>query len=161
MMFKDRWVQTVIWAVVFLNLVVISRLFIIPRVYFIIEHFKKDRAALRESVGPTDMPNQYVQTYKVMNQVRKLTTEDSLLLLPPDNWEFGSPRSAVIQTLYPRRVFFSGDPGFDNLITRVFNSKKTYVVFNKQWGIKLCGKKQRKLLGNQGFGICQIGILSG
>ena len=160
-MFKDKWIQTVVWAVIFLNLVVISQLFIIPRVNFIIEHFKEDRVALRESVGPRDMPNQYVQTYKVMNQVRKLTAGDSLLLLPPDNWEFGSPRSAVIQILYPRRVFFSGDLGFDNLIARAFTSKKAYVIFNKHWGINLCGKQPRRPLGKKGFGICRIGISSG
>ena len=133
-MSKKKWVQIVIWAVVFLNLVVIFRVFIIPRTHFIISHFEESRDALRESSGPIDMPNQYVHTYQMMNQVREIADENSVLLLPTDDWEFGSPRSAVIQTLYPRKVYFLGDQGFDKKLSQAFRLKEAYVVFNEQWG---------------------------
>jgi len=156
MMSNKKWVQSVIWAVVFLNLVVIIRVFIIPRTHFITSHFEKSRDALRESLGPLDMPNQYVHTYQMMNQVREIAGEDSVLLLPTDDWEFGSPRSAVIQTLYPRKVYFLGDQGFDTILFQAFNLKEAYVVFNEQWGKELCKKRPVKRLGEQGFGICRV-----
>ena len=156
-MSKKKWVQSVIWGVVFLNFVVIVRVFIIPRTNFITSHFQEHRDALRESSGPLDMPNQYAHTYRIMKQVREMANEGALLLLPPDNWEFGSPRSAVIQTLYPRKVYFSGDEGFDKKLSQAFQLKEAYVVFNEQWGKGLCKKRSVKYLGKQGFGICRIG----
>ncbi len=156
-MSNKKWVQSVIWGVVFLNLVVIIRVFIIPRTHFITSHFEKSRDALRESSGPIDMPNQYVHTYQMMNQVREIADENSVLLLPTDDWEFGSPRSAVIQTLYPRKVYFFGDQGFDKILFHAFNLKEAYVVFNEQWGKGLCKNRPVKLLGEKRFGICRIG----
>ncbi len=156
-MSKKKWVQSVIWGVVFLNFVVIVRVFIIPRTHFITSHFQEHRDALRESSGPLDMPNQYVHTYQMMNQVREIADENSVLLLPTDDWEFGSPRSAVIQTLYPRKVYFLGDQGFDKKLSQAFHLKEAYVVFNEQWGKGLCKKWPVKYLGEQGFGICRIG----
>lgn len=144
-----------IWAVVFLNMVVLCRVFVIPRAHFIVDHFQEPREALRESPGPRDMPNQYINTYGMMKQVREMASEESLLFMPPDNWEFGSPRSVVIQTLYPRKVYFHGDPGFDKKLASSF--KEAYVVFNEQWGRELCANHPVKQLGGQGFGICRIG----
>ena len=155
-MSKKNWVQSVIWGVVFLNLVIIIQVFIITRTHFITGHFQERRDALQESSGPIDMPNQYVHTYRIMKQVREMASEESLLLLPPDDWEFGSPRSAVIQTLYPRKVYFSGDEGFDKKLSQAFHLKEAYVVFNEQWGKGLCKNRPVKLLGEQGFGICRI-----
>jgi hypothetical protein len=103
------------------------------------------------------MPNQYAHTYRIMKQVREMANEGALLLLPPDDWEFGSPRSAVIQTLYPRKVYFSGDEGFDKKLSQAFQLKEAYVVFNEPWGKGLCKKRPVKYLGEQGFGICRIG----
>jgi len=128
-MSKKKWVQSVIWGVVFLNFVVIVRVFIIPRTNFITSHFQEHRDALRESSGPLDMPNQYAHT----------------------------SRSAVIQTLYPRKVYFSGDEGFDKKLSQAFQLKEAYVVFNEPWGKGLCKKRPVKYLGEQGFGICRIG----
>lgn len=155
-MTNKKWVQKIIWGVVFFNMVVIIGVFIIPRVSFIVDRFQDSRDALRESSGPIDMPNQYIQTYRMMNKVREITSDDSLLLMPHDDWEFGSPRSAVIQMLYPRRVYFFGDQGFEKNLARAFNSKEAYVVFNLQWGKGLCKEGTVKQLDSQGFGICRI-----
>lgn len=120
-------------------------------------HTRESREALLESSGPLDMPNQYFQTYRIMNQVREIASEDSVLFMPMDDWEFGSPRSAVIQTLYPRRVYFSGDPGFEKKRSQASNLKEAYVVFNEKWGKEFCKKQTAKDLGELGFGICRLG----
>jgi len=156
-MSKDNWVQSLIWGVVFLNLVVLCKVFIVPRAYFIADHFQEHREVLRESAGPFDMPNQYANTYRMMKQVREMSGEVSVILMPPDNWEFGSPRSAVIQMLYPRKVYFYGDSRFDKTLSQAFSLKEAYVMFNEQWGKELCAKYPVKQLGWQGFGICRLG----
>jgi hypothetical protein len=156
MMSNQKWVQNLMWVVIFLNLVVLSQVFIIPRIHFIANHFQQDPETLRESQGPLDMPNQYSKTYRMMRQVRDMTGEDELLLLPPDNWEFGSPRAAVIQMLYPRKVYFSGDKGFEGILSRALSLKGTYVIFNNQWGKELCVGRSIKRLVGQGFGICRL-----
>ena len=69
-----------------------------------------------ETPGAIDTPNQYLQTYKVANAIRNITQENSVILMPADNWEFGSNRSVVIQRLYPRKVYFFGDDGFDGCV---------------------------------------------
>lgn len=153
---NNKWVQSVIWAVVFLNLIVICRVFIIPRADFMVGHFQENRESLRGLEGAQDMPNQYVNTYKIMKQVRQITKEDSILFLPPDNWEFGSPRSAVIQMLYPRKVYFAKDMGFAENLSHAKSLKKYYVIFNKQWGKELCEKRETKDLKALGFGICAM-----
>jgi hypothetical protein len=156
-MSKNKWVQTVIWSVVFLNLIVVFGVFIIPRTIYIVEHWQESRQNLRESSGPLDTPNQYVSTYRIMNQVREIVSEDSVLFLPKDDWEFGSPRAVVIQTLYPREVYFSGDSGFDKKRSQASRLKEAYVVFTKTWGKSLCAKRTSKDLGELGFGICRLG----
>jgi hypothetical protein len=156
-MSNEKWVQTVIWVVVFLNLIVICQVFIIPRTGFIVGHLKESRDALQESSGPLDMPNQYVHTYRMMKKIESLASEKSLILFPPDDWEFGSPRSAVIQRLYPRRVYFSGDSGFEKIRSQAYNSGEAYVVFNDNWGKDLCRRETKIDLEELGFGICQIG----
>ena len=156
-MSSQKWVQNVIWAVVFLNLVVLCRVFIIPRAHFIASHFEQDQKALQESPGPLDMPNQFSKTYRVMNQVRVMVSENSQLFLPPDNGEFALPRSAVIQTLYPRKVYFSGDQDFEKILFQALNLKEVYVIFNMQWGKELCVGQSVKRLGELGFGICKLG----
>jgi hypothetical protein len=156
-MSNEKWVQKVIWVVVFLNLVVICQVFIIPRTDFIVRHLKESREALQESSGPLDMPNQYVHTYKLMRKIGAMTSENSLILFPPDDWEFGSPRSAIIQRLYPRKVYFSNDSGFDRIRSQASNLGEAYVVFNDNWGKELCQRETKIDLGELGFGICQIG----
>jgi len=156
-MSNEKWVQTVIWMVIFLNLVVLCRVFIIPRAGFIADHFQESRALLRESSGPLDMPNQYRQTYRMMNQIQAIANEKAVLLFPPDDWEFGSSRSVVIQMLYPREAYFSGDPGFDGKLSQALMSKNVYVVFNEKWGVGLCQGRVVKSLDAPSFGICQIG----
>ncbi|MBT5027331.1 MAG: hypothetical protein HOM97_02970, partial [Nitrospina sp.] len=90
-------------------------------------------------------------------QIQAIASEKAILLFPPGDWEFGSSRSVVIQMLYPREAYFSGDPGFDGKLLQALMSENAYVVFNEKWGVELCQSQIEKSLGVPGFGICQIG----
>lgn len=156
-MSNPKWVETSVWAVVILNISVLVFVFFIPRAQFIFKHWEWKDEALMETSGAVDTPNQYAKTYKVVNQIRALSTEGSIIFMPPDNWEFGSNRSIVIQRLYPRKVYFLGDQGFDKKLSQAFRLKEAYVVFNEQWGKGLCKNRPVKILGEKRLGICRIG----
>jgi hypothetical protein len=155
-MSNEKWIQTVIWSLVFMNLLVICKFFIIPRVFFIFDHYSETREVLLESSGPFDMPNQYILTYKMMNEIRSIVNEEATLFFPPDNWEFGSPRSAVMQSLYPRKIYFSGDSGFKNELIKAQKLEEVYVVFNEDWGRERCKGRSMKKLAGKRFGICRL-----
>ena len=77
--------------------------------------------------------------------------------MPGNDWESGSSRSAVIQRLYPRKIYFFGDKGFENRMHSLIDQKKNFfVVFNEGWGRPLCETRQVQMLNNPDFGICQI-----
>ena len=103
------WVEYMIGLIIVLNTIVLVSVFLTPRAKILLNHWGDRPEVLMETLGPMDMPNQYFKTYKVVNKIRSITQEDSIILMPADNWEFGSNRSVVIQRLYPRKVYFFGD----------------------------------------------------
>ena len=110
-----------------------------------------------ENLGAKDTPNQYSSAYRVANQIRKITRDTSIILMPRDDWEFGSNRSVMIQRLYPRKIYFFGDRGFEDRMRNLITQKKEiFVVFNEDWGSSLCETKRVRSLNSPGFGICQI-----
>ncbi len=150
------WVENMIWSVIALNFVVLMYVFLIPRLQFMVSNWGMEPEALMELSGASDTPNQYSKTYKVASQIRKMVKEDSIVLMPPDNWDYGSNRSVLIQRLYPRELYFYGDKGFDESLLSLENlDKEIYVMFNKGWGKRFCIEESVELLENPGFGICR------
>ena len=79
-MVKKNWVETVLLGIIALNIFVLSYVFLIPRAKFIIHNRGLNSETLMEMQGAMDTPNQYSKTYKVANQIRKVTKEDSIIL---------------------------------------------------------------------------------
>ncbi len=154
-MIKRNWVLNTILGVIVLNIFVLAYIFIIPRSQFIIDHWKWKPEDLMETSGPTDTPNQYPRTYKVANEIRNITKKNSIILMPTDNWEFGSNRSVVIQRLYPRKVYFFGDEGFNDQKNN-FGSKKTiYAVVFSNDRANLCFGRNVEKLDTTGLVLCE------
>lgn len=151
---KCKWVENMILGIIALNIFVLSFVFLIPRAQFMAEHWGWEAEALMETSGAWDTPNQYFKTYKVTNRIRQITADDSIIFMPPDNEVFGSSRSVVIQRLYPRKVYFSGDPEFGQALLQANPSKGFYVVFNEGWGKEYCGALPAGHL--EAFGLCKI-----
>jgi len=152
------WVENMIWSIILLNIAVLALVFLIPRTKIIVSHWGWSPEAKMEISGAMDTPNQYSKTYKVANQIRKLTKKDSIIFMPRDDWEFGSNRSVLIQRLYPRKVYFLGDKGFEKTLRSLVNVERDiFVMFNEDWGKSYCEKRPIKLLKNPGFGVCRLG----
>ena len=150
-----KWVENTIMGITVLNIFVLAFVFLIPRVQFMAKHWGLKAEALMESSGAMDTPNQYSETYKVTNQVRKIAREDAVVYMPADKWGFGLNRSVVIQRLYPRKVYFSGDPEEDKAFSDASKILNSYIVFNEHLGQRLCVKQSVKYLEAERTGVCR------
>ena len=152
------WVENMIGSVIVLNTMLLVLVFLAPRAKIMVNHWADKPEILMETLGAMDMPNQYSQTYKVVNKIRSVTQENSIILMPADNWEFGSNRSVVIQRLYPRKVYFFGDKGFSRRNSNFKPNTLIYAVAFPGDGAELCFKRDTKKLGKTGFVICRSSI---
>ncbi len=149
------WVENIIGAIIILNVVVLVSVFFVPRAKVMANYWGWESASLMEISGAMDTPNQYSKTYQVANQIRKVTMENSIILMPTDNWEFGSNRSVVIQRLYPRKVYFYGDKNFSKFKYNLNLDVPIYAVAFSGDGAELCFEKDARKLGKTGFEICE------
>jgi len=150
-----NWVENMIWSIIMLNFMVLTYVFLIPRAQFMIDHWGWNSESLMETSGAMDTPNQYFKTYKIANFIQKITEEDSVILMPTDNWEFGSNRSVVIQRLYPRKIYFFGDEGFLHHKNSPNYKTPNYAVAFPGDGSDLCFEKDINSLGETGFLLCK------
>ena len=150
-----KWVESIILGIIVLNILVLAFVFLIPRVQFMADHWGWKAEALMESSGARDTPNQYSKTYRMVNHIQKVLLENSIILMPPDNWEFGSSRSVVIQRLYPNKVYFAGDKDFSLQIKIIDIEKPVYGVAFPNDGADLCFEKEIRSLGETGFVMCK------
>jgi predicted TIM-barrel fold metal-dependent hydrolase len=151
-----RWERTIIIGVVTGNLIILLIFFLVPRVQFILAHGGLTPSQLMETPGSRDMPNQLSQTYAVVNRIRELTAEDATIFMPPGNRTQGSFRSATIQILYPRKIFFGDDTNFEKELKEAENFKVSYFVYSKEWKPGYCGELSRIELTDFGFGMCRL-----
>ena len=151
-----KWVENAILGVVALNVLVLTFVFLIPRTKFMVDHWRWESEALMESSGAMDTPNQYPETYKVVNQVRKIAPDESIIFMPLDYEYFGLNRSVVIQRLYPRKIYFLGDDGFEQVLSPLNTFEEVYVVLNDRRRKEYCTIDSMKPLSNSGFGVCRI-----
>ncbi len=154
------WVENMIGLIIVLNIIVLTNMFFIPRIKFMTVHWNLSPEALMETRGALDTPNQFIKTYKVANKIRNVTQEDSIILMPDDNWEFGSNRSVMIQRLYPRKIYFLRDKKFLKSNYNLGSKKFIYEVGFQNHDTELCFKKDAKTLGNTGFVICESNIFN-
>ena len=152
-----KWVENTIMGIIVLNMFIMAFVFLIPRMQFIANHWGWESEALMESSGAMDTPNQYSETYKVANQVRKIATKNSTVFMPADKWGFELNRSVVIQRLYPRKVYFVGDSEAEKAFSDVSKISNSYVVFNEHGGHGLCFKQSVEYLEAERTGICRTG----
>ena len=148
------WVENMIRSIIILNILLLVLVFLIPRAKIIVSHWDEKPEVLMETLGAMDTPNQYSRTYKVANEIRNITEENSIILMPTDNWEFGSNRSVVIQRLYPRKVYFFGDERFyDHKNSSDFQTTVYAAGFFGD-GANLCSERDKKRLGETKFILC-------
>ena len=156
-MINRTWVENMIGLIIVLNISVLAYMFLIPRVQFMAVNWNLGPEALMETRLAKDTPKQYSGAYKFANHIRKITGDTSIILMPGNDWKFGSNRSVVIQRLYPRQIYFFGDQGFESRMRNLIDQRKEiFVVFNENWGRRLCKAKRVQNISDPGFGICRI-----
>ena len=102
------------------------------------------------------MPNALAGTYKVVNRIQELTPEDATLFMPPGDRIEGSFRSATIQILYPRKIFFGRDENFTTKLKEAGKFKASYLVYSSAWKTEFCPELDRIKLTDSGFGMCRL-----
>ena len=155
-MSDEGWVQKAIVGIVIGNLIVLSTFFLGPRMQFLMAHTGLTSNQLMEKAGSLDMPNQLSQTYEVVNRIRELTAEDATIFMPPGDRLEGSFRSAAIQILYPRKIFFGEDGNFERELKEAEKINVSYFVYSPEWKPEFCKKYFRIELTDFGFGMCRL-----
>ena len=138
------------------NLIVLSTVFLAPRIEFLMAHTGLTSNQLMETKGSSDMPNQLAPTYAVVNRIRELTPVSAIIFMPPGDRMQGSFRSATIQILYPRKIFFGEDGNFQGELKKAEKSEGSYFVYSPQWNPEYCPEASRMGLTDFGFGMCRL-----
>jgi len=155
-MSERRWLQKIIAAIVIGNLAILTMVFLVPRAQFLLAQPRLAPHQMMETVGSPDMPNQFSRTYKVVNRIRDLTSVDATVFMPPGDRLQGSFRSAAIQVLYPRKIFFGEDENFERELKEAEKFKVSYFVYSSDWQPEYCEEPSRIELTDFGFGMCRL-----
>lgn len=151
-----KWVENAILGIIILNIFVMALVFLIPRMQFMTNHWGWEAEALMESSGALDTPNQHSKAYKVVNQIRKIAPDESIIFMSLNNEDFGLSRSVVIQRLYPRKIYFSGEVEFGQVLSQMNSYQEVYAVLNDRRRKEYCVIDSMKPLSNSDLGVCRI-----
>jgi hypothetical protein len=154
-MSDQRWVRTIVMGIVLGNLVVLAKFFLIPRMQFFPVQPGLTKQ-LMETTGPSDMPNQLGQTYRVVNRIKELIPMNATVFMPPGDRLEGSFRSATTQFLYPRKLFFGESENFERELKEAKNAEAVYFVYSPDWRPDFCEEPSRIELTDSGFGMCRL-----
>ena len=153
-----RWAPKTIAGIVIGNLILLFIFFLMPRMQFLLGHRGLTPSQLMETAGSSDIPNQLTGTYAVVHRVRELTPVSATVFMPPGDRMQGSFRSATIQVLYPRKVFFGEDNNFEGELMKAEQSEDSYFVYSQEWKPGFCGQRSRIELTDFGFGMCRLDL---
>ena len=123
-----------------------------PRVKYMAENLSKSYKERAENSGPSDMPNQFAQTYRVAHQLKKHVLSEQFLLLPPGNRE-GSFRSVMTQTLFPQQLIFANDSYLWNEFKK--REPRPLIAAERVGDNQLCNETEVEVLGKTGFVFCR------
>jgi hypothetical protein len=155
-MSNGRWVRTIIVGIVIGNFIVLVNFFLVPRIQFLLANKNLTVNQRMETIGSRDMPNQRTRTYEVAHRIQELTPESARIFMPPGDRLEGSFRSAAIQILYPRKLFFGADENFASELKEGFKDEASYFVYSPDWQPEFCKELSRIELTDFGFGMCRL-----
>jgi hypothetical protein len=153
-MSDGRGLPKIIAAIVIGNLVILTMVFLTPRMQFLMAQSDLTARQVMETEGSPDMPNHLSMTYKVANRIGDLTPADARVFMPPGDRLEGSFRSATIQVLYPRRIIFGEDKNFEGDLKQ--GGEPMYFVYSPDWRPDFCKAPSQIELTDFGFGMCRI-----
>ncbi len=155
-MSDGRWVRIIIAGIVIGNFIVLVNFFLAPRMQFLLANKSLPVNQRMETAGSSDMPNQRIRTYRVANRIQELTPEGARIFMPPGDRPEGSFRSAAIQVLYPREMFFGEDENFASELKEGFKGEASFFVYSPDWRPDFCAEPFRIELTDFRFGMCRL-----
>ena len=144
------------------NLVLISSLFLFPRIEFLLKNYNRSYEELLTTSGSRDNINIYQPTYKIAQAIRLLTPRNSVIILP---YPYGALKwkqkpydslgvFATYDTLYPRIIYWKG---FEDKITQKLPAlAPIYRVIKGDNSYETCGSSSwKRNLGYYNWFICR------
>ena len=147
--------QKFIYLLVTMNLLVLMAVFILPRIQFMQDHREKEFSQIQETPGARDLPNQYYLSYKIAHRVDREIPKTAAVFLPPKEHP-GAFRSAMVQVLFPRRVFSADMEDFDENFNNLKPFPEAYLVFSPDWQTDFCPQEKRVEFNDLGWGLCWL-----
>ena len=142
-------------SVLALNFLTLVWVFLYPRIEYVNSpNAPATERQIRQDAGTFDLPNIFVGSYQVAYQILDRTEPDAVLFLPPES-RSGWTRSALLQILYPRRIYFGGNLGSDKL-NDLKESKSVYRVVHPDWHPEGCQGISSIRLGTSGARLCRV-----
>jgi len=139
-------------SVLVLNFLTLVWVFLYPRMEYVNSpNAPTTERQIRQDAGTFDLPNIFMDSYRVAYQILDRTEPDAVLFLPPES-RTGWARSAMLQVLYPRNLSFGWELPFD----RFLDSKPKYLVVHPKWHPNRCGGVPFHRLGTSGALLCRV-----
>ena len=144
-----------IYLLVAMNLLVLMAIFILPRIQFMLENSEKEFSQIQQTQGSKDLPNQISLSYQIAHRVDQQIPITAAVFLPPKEHP-GAFRSAMVQVLFPRRLFSADMEDFDENFNNLQPFPQAYLVFSPDWQADFCPLEKRVQLNDLGWGLCWL-----
>jgi len=149
---KNKVINKFLMAIVAINLAVILIFFAGPRINFITQHSGESHKQITETSGPEDLPNQFVLSYKVANELQKKVERRRPLVISMSSNE-GLIRSVMVQVLFRHNLIFSDDFDYKQ---KLKSPKEAYAIIFKDETNGLCDETNAERLGDTRFLLCNV-----
>ncbi len=147
--------QKFIYLLVTMNLVVLLVVFILPRIHLMLENHDKDFSQIQETQVAKDLPNQFYLSYQIANRIDWGIPKTAAVFLPPMEFP-GAFRSAMVQVLFPRRVFSADMEDFDENFNNLQSFPEAYLLYSPDWQADFCPLEKQIPLNHLGWGLCWL-----
>lgn len=151
---KNESIKYFLYAIVGLNLLVLSGAFLVPRTQVMVSQWGMSMDEKLETHGAPDMPNTLSESFIMMNKIKAHTEPESSVYFPP--LKEGEHRSPAIKVLYPRKIFQSEAGGSESLFPEPEKSAPIYLVVGPEWNAGACAEKPTLELGVWDYRMCRL-----
>ena len=148
-------VKTLIAFIILSNIMILSYVFLFPRLNFMVAHWGASEREILLSEGPGDNPNMehLRKFYKMMYFVKDHSENDSVIYFV--NRQFFSDE--VYKILLPRKIQYLDEQDIDEFLLPSQSSPKmpSYIVFRREDAPDFC-RRDRVIWDESGCGIYEL-----
>jgi len=148
-------VKVLLYTIVMSNVIILSMVFLYPRLHFMLSHWGASERELLLSEGSRDNPNMESlrEVYTLMYFVKDTTEEKSVVYFINPTFT----KAYAYKILLPREVnFIESDEGerfFEN--KKQLSTKNSYLVFRKE-DLPDIAQERQVAWSEEGWGVCTL-----